>query len=244
LTSEASTGLDDAWRCRLDPAPFRRLTEEILGASSPLPLAAVLEPLARRQAAALAGLAAARGGQPLVLEGLAVRLARCEDAGQELDAAAGLTRSSGGATARLSLATAAGEPVASADMHLIQARPSLPGAAAKPLPAGSLTMRIAADQVARYAEASADRNPLHTDLQFCAGLGLPERVVHGSLLATLAQVAAAAGRGTAMSMRFLKPCFVGEELALAVIRKEQGGRVVVHGGDGAVAAVMDWRPGT
>jgi acyl dehydratase len=248
LTSEAQTGLEDAWRCRLDPAPFRRLTEDVLGASSPLPLAAVLQPLALRQAAALASMIAAQGGPPRGLEGLAVRLDRCEDAGQELDAATEVTRSSGGATARLSLATAGGEPVASAALHLVQTRPSNsaapPGAAARPLPAVALTIHITAEQVARYAEVSGDRNPLHTDRQYCAGLGLPERVVHGSLLATLAQAAAAAGHGTAMSMRFLKPCFVAEELALAVIDKDQGGRVLVHGGDGAVAAVMDWRPVT
>jgi acyl dehydratase len=248
LTSEAQTGLDDVWRCRLDPAPFRRLTEDVLGASSPLPLAAVLQPLALRQAAALASLISAQGAVPLVLEGLAVRLYRCEDAGEELDAAAELTRSSGGATARLSLATAGGEPVASATLHLVQTRPSIsaatPGTSARPLPAVAVTMRITAEQAARYAEVSGDRNPLHIDRQYCAGLGLPERVVHGSLLATLAQAAAAAGHGTAMSMRFLKPCFVAEELALAVIVKDQGGRVVVHGGDCAVAAVMDWRPVT
>ena len=43
-------------------------------------------------------------------------------------------------------------------------------------------------------------------------------------------------------MRFLKPCFVAEKLALVVVQKGRGGRVVVHGGDGAMAAVMDWKP--
>lgn len=246
MTDEALTAFDDAWRCRLDPVPFLHMTEEILGTASPFPLAAVFQPLARRHSEALARLTTATDAAPLVLEGLAVRLEQAEATGEALDAAARLTRSPGGATARLSLVTLGGEAVASADLHLMQTRPSraaaMPGAPARQPPDGALPIWITAEQVVRYADISADRNPLHTDRQFCVGLGLPERVVHGSLLAMLAQAAAGAGGGTSLSMRFLKPCFVAEKLALVVIHKGPGGRVVVHGGDGAMAAVMDWKP--
>ena len=43
-------------------------------------------------------------------------------------------------------------------------------------------MTITRDQIAAYAEASGDRNPIHLDDDFARSVGLPGVIAHGMLL--------------------------------------------------------------
>jgi len=63
------------------------------------------------------------------------------------------------------------------------------------------------DQIAGYAEASGDQNPIHLDDDFARSVGLPGVIAHGMLqMGILATVASQAAGGAAhlrrMSVRF------------------------------------------
>ena len=63
------------------------------------------------------------------------------------------------------------------------------------------------EQIAEYAEASGDRNPIHLDDDFARSVGLPGLIAHGMLqMGILATVAAQAAGGSdhlrRMSVRF------------------------------------------
>ncbi len=52
------------------------------------------------------------------------------------------------------------------------------------------------DQIAAYAEASGDRNPIHLDDEFAKSVGLPGVIAHGLLqMGLMATVASAAAGG-------------------------------------------------
>jgi len=52
------------------------------------------------------------------------------------------------------------------------------------------------EQIAEYAEASGDRNPIHLDEEFARSVGLPGVIAHGMLqMGLMATVAAAAAGG-------------------------------------------------
>jgi len=52
------------------------------------------------------------------------------------------------------------------------------------------------DQIAAYADASGDRNPIHLDEDFARSVGLPGVIAHGMLqMGLMATVAAAAAGG-------------------------------------------------
>jgi acyl dehydratase len=66
-----------------------------------------------------------------------------------------------------------------------------------------------ADQIAAYAEASGDHNPIHLDEEFARSVGLPGIIAHGMLqMGILATVASEAARG-AGSLRRLYCRFAG-----------------------------------
>jgi acyl dehydratase len=63
------------------------------------------------------------------------------------------------------------------------------------------------EQIAAYAEASRDRNPIHLDDDFARSVGLPGVIAHGmlqmGLMATVAgEAAGGAGRLTRLYCRF------------------------------------------
>ena len=86
----------------------------------------------------------------------------------------------------------------------------------------------------RYAEASGDPNPIHTDPEFAKSAGLPGCILHG--LWTMAQVArannAAAG-GDPRNLKRLSVQFRGmgfpeqEILVTGTVKEADGGKVVV-----------------
>ena len=87
----------------------------------------------------------------------------------------------------------------------------------------------------RYAEASGDPNPIHTDPEFAKSAGLPGCILHG--LWTMAQVArannAAAG-GDPRALKRLSVQFRGmgfpeqEVTVTGTIKQAEGGTVVVE----------------
>ena len=87
----------------------------------------------------------------------------------------------------------------------------------------------------RYAEASGDPNPIHTDEEFAKSVGLPGCILHG--LYTMAQVArahSALADGDPRSLKRLAVQFRGmgfpeEEIVVsATVKDADGGRVVTE----------------
>lgn len=84
----------------------------------------------------------------------------------------------------------------------------------------------------RYAEASGDMNPIHTDEEFAKSVGLPSTILHG--LWTMAQVARAhteAAGGDPRALRRLAVQFRGmgfpeQEVTVTATVTESNGRVV------------------
>ncbi|HEY4027775.1 MAG TPA: MaoC family dehydratase [Candidatus Dormibacteraeota bacterium] len=59
------------------------------------------------------------------------------------------------------------------------------------------------EQIAAYAEASGDHNPIHLDAEFARSVGLPGVIAHGMLqMGLLARVAGDPGRLRRLSCRF------------------------------------------
>lgn len=93
-------------------------------------------------------------------------------------------------------------------------------------------------QIARYAGAVGDFNPIHVDEEFAKAAGMPSVIAHGPLTAAMvidvlvAQLGASALR--AADVRFKAPVFPGD--ALTVVPTEGG--VEVRKPDGSVAATV------
>ena len=80
-----------------------------------------------------------------------------------------------------------------------------------------LTRTVSQEQVAAYAVAAGDPNPIHTDPELARAFGFPAPIAHGMLnLAILTEaVAAWAGgydRVVSISVRFSKPLIVGDTI--------------------------------
>jgi acyl dehydratase len=80
-----------------------------------------------------------------------------------------------------------------------------------------LTRTVGQEQIAAYAEASGDHNPIHLDPEFARGVGLPGTIAHGML--DMAILAEAVGRWAGgyepvaeLGCRFSKPLLPGETI--------------------------------
>ncbi len=90
-------------------------------------------------------------------------------------------------------------------------RAALPiaGAVRDPL-VSSREVTFTNEQIATYAEASGDRNPIHLDEAFATSVGLPGVIAHGMLqLGLLASVAIEAAGGDPRRLRRLGCRFAG-----------------------------------
>ena len=81
-------------------------------------------------------------------------------------------------------------------------------------------VRFTREQIAAYAEASADRNPIHLDDDFARSVGLPSLIAHGMLqMGIAATVAAEAAGGPAklrrMCVRFAGMVVPGDEVTFS-----------------------------
>ncbi|RKT55657.1 MaoC/PaaZ C-terminal domain-containing protein [Saccharothrix australiensis] len=98
----------------------------------------------------------------------------------------------------------------------------------------TFVVRLDHDDVARYAAASGDHNPIHREPTAAAAAGLPGVVAHGLLVLAhvLRAVADGAGAGVVreVSARFTRPVAVPAELTVegAVTSVEPDGRRVVE----------------
>ena len=92
-----------------------------------------------------------------------------------------------------------------------------------------------ADLTKRYAAASGDPNPIHTDPEFAAKVGLPGVILHG--LWTMAQVArahSAVAGGDPRALRRLEVQFRGmgfpeqEVVVTSTVQSAENGRIVTE----------------
>lgn len=91
----------------------------------------------------------------------------------------------------------------------------------------ALTVTFTREQIAAYAEASGDHNPIHLDEDFARGAGLPGVIVHGMLqMGLLARVAAGAAGGPArlrrLTCRFSAMVRPGDTITFEAEERESG----------------------
>jgi acyl dehydratase len=228
-----------------DVEKVRDLVAAVTGAAVPAsPFALALHPFA---AALLAAMPEPPAGAVLVHEALGLERPRPLPVGRAL-AIGGRREPSGGGEILTLEATSAGEPVARLSARVNVAPASLlarPGPMRRPDRAPALSVSVTAAQVEKHAALSGDFNPIHTDLAAAHALGLPERVVHGTMLAFLIEPALEAANIAAapvrLGLRFVSPALIGERLDVHVAADHAQGRprVSVTGPGGALRCVAD-----
>lgn len=119
--------------------------------------------------------------------------------------------------------------------------PPAPGTTLEPITRGP----ISRSQIARFAAATGDFNPIHTDEAFAQKVGFPSVIAHGPL--TLAFLTQALGhnfgpeRVRTVAAQFRAPILPGDTLRVeGTVTEVGGGRVrcelrVVRGDDDVVA---------
>jgi acyl dehydratase len=87
-----------------------------------------------------------------------------------------------------------------------------------------LVVTFSRGQIARYAEASGDRNPIHLDEAFARSVGLPGVIAHGLLqMGLLARVAGPPDLLRRLSCRFAGMVRPGDTVTFS--STEDGGQV-------------------
>lgn len=71
------------------------------------------------------------------------------------------------------------------------------------------TVTFTGEQIAAYAEASGDRNPIHLDADFARSVGLPGLIAHGMLQMGIAGTVAAMAAGGPERLHRLYVRFAG-----------------------------------
>ena len=119
--------------------------------------------------------------------------------------------------------------------------PTEPGTALEPITRGP----ISRSQIARFAAATGDFNPVHTDEAFAQKIGFPSIIAHGPL--TLAFLTQALGRNfgpekvRGVTAQFRAPIFPGDTLRIeGTVTEVVSGRAtcelrVLRGDDDVVA---------
>lgn len=94
-------------------------------------------------------------------------------------------------------------------------------------PVASIEQRFDDDQTFRYAEASGDPMPIHTDDEMARAMGLPGVIIHG--LCTMAFASRAViqtacpddpTRLKRLAVRFSKPCLPGQTISTSIWRAD------------------------
>ena len=89
-------------------------------------------------------------------------------------------------------------------------------------------------QVARYADASGDHNPLHLDEAYAAGTMFGKRIAHGMLiLSSIAEIMYEAfpmewNASGSLNVKFRAPVFLGDEIAASAELKLNDGSIIVY----------------
>ena len=71
------------------------------------------------------------------------------------------------------------------------------------------TVTVTVDQIAAYAEASGDHNPIHLDADFARSVGLPGVIAHGMLQMGILGSVASEAAGGAVRLQRLSCRFAG-----------------------------------
>ena len=89
-----------------------------------------------------------------------------------------------------------------------------------------LRVTFTREQIAAYAEASGDLNPIHVDDDFARSVGLPGVIAHGMLqMGLLARVAGESGALRRLSCRFAGMVRPGDTVTFRAERDGGNGRV-------------------
>jgi len=115
---------------------------------------------------------------------------------------------------------------------------SLGGAAAAGDPIPEVRRLVTREDIAAYAEASGDRNPLHLDDDFARSVGFPGVIAHGMftmghMTAAVVAWAGDASSVTAVTAQFRAPVFPGDTLVA-------GGRVRSIDAETREAVIETW----
>ena len=87
-----------------------------------------------------------------------------------------------------------------------------------------LSVTFSRQQIAEYAEASGDRNPIHLDEEFARSVGLPGVIAHGMLqMGLLARVAGDQARLRRLSCRFAAIVRPGDTVTFRAAERGEGG---------------------
>jgi len=88
------------------------------------------------------------------------------------------------------------------------------------------------EQIAAYARASGDMNPIHTDEKFAKSVGLPGVIAHGMLQMSIATVVAGKAAGGAQKLRRVSCRFAGmvqpgDTVTFSAEETEEPGKLVL-----------------
>jgi acyl dehydratase len=85
-----------------------------------------------------------------------------------------------------------------------------------------LVVTFTAEQIARYADASGDRNPIHLDDDFARTIGLPGVIAHGMLqMGLLARAVGDPARLRRLSCRFAGMVRPGDTVTFRAIDQDE-----------------------
>jgi acyl dehydratase len=93
------------------------------------------------------------------------------------------------------------------------------------------TAAVPRDITARYADASGDHSPAHTDLDAARGAGFPDLILHGMCTVGLA-VSTVDPRARRVAVRFARPAHTGHDLDIEVFDLGPGRRAFEAGSQG------------
>jgi acyl dehydratase len=108
------------------------------------------------------------------------------------------------------------------------------------------------EQIAAYARASGDMNPIHLDPKFAKSVGLPGVIAHGMLQMSIAAVVAGKAAGGAQKLRRLSCRFAGMvqpgDIVTFSAEETERGRLQVkavnqHGDQVLTKGVAEFGPG-
>ena len=96
-----------------------------------------------------------------------------------------------------------------------------------------LVVEFTKEQIAAYAQASGDSNPIHLDDEFARSVGLPGVIAHGMLqMGLLARVAGEPGRLRRLSCRFAGIVRPGDTVTFRSEERDQAIQLTAVNQDG------------
>lgn len=91
-----------------------------------------------------------------------------------------------------------------------------------------IELHVTPDVVQAYAEVAGDFNPIHFDDEAARAIGLPARIAHGMISGALLSKLLTREfgerwlRGGALTIKFVRPVFVGDVVSARAVEREPG----------------------